>query len=74
MSKIIFQEVLLFITYLLVAFLCLPIFFIFLWLTDNATPVSEMFISPYILGGLAIILLNIYLGRWLLVVLKSLKA
>ncbi len=74
MSKIIFQEVLLFVTYLFVAFLCLPIFFIFLWLTDNATPVSQLFILPYILVGVGIILFNIYFGRWLFVVLKSLKA
>lgn len=74
MGRSIFQEILLFITYLLLAVLCLPVFFIFLRLADNSIPVSEMLILPYIIGGLVIILLNIYFGRWLLLVLKSIKA
>lgn len=73
MVKSISKEILLFVIYLFGAVLCLPFFFIFLWLTDSTVAISDLLTFTYIFSGLVILLLNIYFGRWLLLLLKSIQ-
>ena len=74
MLKIFFQGVLVAITLLLLAVLCLPIFFIFLWLTDTTKSLADLLYLPDILTGIVILFIALFFGRLVLVLLKSIKA
>jgi hypothetical protein len=74
MLKSFFQGVLVAITLLLLAVLCLPIFFIFLWLTDTTKSLADLLYLPDILTGIVILFIALFFGRLVLVLLKSIKA
>jgi putative effector of murein hydrolase LrgA (UPF0299 family) len=56
------------------AVLCLPIFFIFLWLTDTTKSLADLLYLPDILTGIVILFIALFFGRLVLVLLKSIKA
>lgn len=74
MGKSILQEILVGISLLLLAVLCLPFFFMFLWLTDTTKSVSDLLFLPNILVGIVILFIVLYFGRIVLKLLKSVKA
>jgi hypothetical protein len=74
MGKSILQELLVAISILLLSVVSLPIFFLFLWLTDTSKSISDLLFSPMILSGIGILFFSLYLGRMLFLFLKSIKA
>jgi hypothetical protein len=74
MMKSFFQGVLVAISLLLLAVLCLPIFFYFLWLTDTTKSIADLLFLPNILTGIVILFIALFFGRIVLVLLKSIKA
>ena len=74
MGKSILQELLVIISILLLSVVCLPIFFLFLWLTDTSKSISDLLFFPMILSGVVVLFFSLYLGRMLFVFLKSIKA
>jgi len=74
MGKSILQELLVAISILLLSVVSLPIFFLFLWLTDTSKSISDLLFFPMILSGIGILFFSLYLGRMLFVFLKSIKA
>lgn len=74
MGKSVLQEVLVIISLLLLAIVCLPVFFLFLWLTDANKSISDLLILTNILSGIGILFLVMYFGRMFFTLLKSLKA
>jgi hypothetical protein len=72
--KSFFQGVLVAISLLLLAVLCLPIFFYFLWLTDTTKSIADLLYLPNILTGIVILFIALFFGRIVLVLLKSIKA
>jgi len=72
--KSFFQGVLVVISLLLLAVLCLPIFFYFLWLTDTTKSIADLLYLPNILTGIVILFIALFFGRIVLVLLKSIKA
>jgi hypothetical protein len=74
MMKSFFQGVLVAISLLLLAVLCLPIFFYFLWLTDTTKSIADLLYLPNILTGIVILFIALGFGRIVLVLLKSIKA
>jgi hypothetical protein len=69
--KKMFQEILLLLLYLIFAFLSVPFFLFFLWISDDTVIYSDLLIPPFILIGMVIIVFNIYFARGLFKVLKS---
>jgi hypothetical protein len=74
MGKDILQEILVGFSLLLLAVLCLPIFFMFLWLTDTTKSVSDLLVPLNILFGIGILFIVLYFGRIVLKLVKSVKA
>jgi len=74
MMKSFFQGVLVVISLLLLAVLCLPIFFYFLWLSDTTKSIADLLFLPNILIGIVILFIALSFGRIVLVLLKSVKA
>lgn len=74
MGKSILQEFLVGISLLLLAVLCLPIFFMFLWLADTSNSLSDLLFLPNILAGIVILFMVLYFGRIVFKLLKSVKA
>jgi hypothetical protein len=74
MGKSILQEILVGISLLLLAVLCLPIFFMFLWLTDTTKSIADLLFLPNILAGIVILFVVLYFGRIVFKLLKSVKA
>ena len=74
MGKSILQELLVIISILLLSVVCLPIFFLFLWLTDTSKSISDLLFFPMIVSGVGVLFFSLYLGRMLFVFLKSIKA
>jgi putative effector of murein hydrolase LrgA (UPF0299 family) len=72
--KSFFQGVLVVISLLLLAVLCLPIFFYFLWLSDTTKSIADLLFLPNILIGIVILFIALSFGRIVLVLLKSVKA
>jgi hypothetical protein len=74
MMKSFFQGVLVAISLLLLAVLCLPVFFYFLWLSDTTKSIADLLFLPNILIGIVILFIALSFGRIVLVLLKSVKA
>jgi hypothetical protein len=74
MMKSFFQGVLVVISLLLLAVLCLPVFFYFLWLSDTTKSIADLLFLPNILIGIVILFIALSFGRIVLVLLKSVKA
>jgi hypothetical protein len=72
--KSFFQGVLVVISLLLLAVLCLPVFFYFLWLSDTTKSIADLLFLPNILIGIVILFIALIFGRIVLVLLKSVKA
>jgi hypothetical protein len=72
--KSFFQGVLVVISLLLLAVLCLPVFFYFLWLSDTTKSIADLLFLPNILIGIVILFIALSFGRIVLVLLKSVKA
>jgi hypothetical protein len=72
--KSFFQGVLVIISLLLLAVLCLPVFFYFLWLSDTTKSIADLLFLPNILIGIVILFIALSFGRIVLVLLKSVKA
>jgi hypothetical protein len=71
--KQIFEEVLLFLLYIILGFLCLPIFLFFVWIADKSVDYSTLFVPAFVLSGVVILVINIYFARFLLTVLKTVR-
>lgn len=74
MFKSILKEILVGFSLLLLAVPCLPIFFIFLWLTDTSIPFADLLYLPNILVGIIILFVILYFGRIVFKLTKSVKA
>jgi hypothetical protein len=61
--KSFFQGVLVVISLLLLAVLCLPVFFYFLWLSDTTKSIADLLFLPNILIGIVILFIALSFGR-----------
>ena len=70
MMNAVFREILYFISFLLLAILCLPLFFVFLQLVESQKSFSELLVVPNFLIGTGVILFNIYFVRLTILLIK----
>ena len=67
------KEILVALSIFLLSIVGLPVFFLFLWLTDTTKSFSELMDLPHLLSGLGILFLVLYFARMILIASKSLK-
>lgn len=74
MGNVILRELLVILSILLLSVIGLPVFFMFLWLADTTSSLSELLFLPTILIGIGILFFTLYFARMFYSVLKSIKA
>jgi hypothetical protein len=69
--KQVFQEILLFFLYIILGFICLPVFLFFVWIADKSVDFASLFVPAFVFSGLIVLVFNIYFARFLFNTLKA---